>query len=188
MEKIRKQIIDLVKRSKSILIMPSSPVDGDSLGSALGLYLVLKKIGKQATVVCADPIPEAFQFLPTTKIISHEFTSARDFIVTLDCKKAKIKSIRTKLEHDKVNIILTAKKGQFTQEDVSFHHGPSRYDLIITVDTGDLEQLGRFYEDNTELFSKIPVINIDHHASNNYFGKLNLVDVMGSATTEILVW
>ena len=187
MEKIRKQIVDLVKRSKSILIMPSSPVDGDSLGSALGLYLVLKKIGKQATVVCADPIPEAFQFLPTTKIISHEFTSARDFIVTLDCKKAKIKSIRTKLEHDKVNIILTAKKGQFSGEDISFHHGPSRYDLIITVDTGDLEQLGRFYEDNTELFSKIPVINIDHHASNDYFGKLNLVDVMGSATTEILL-
>jgi bifunctional oligoribonuclease and PAP phosphatase NrnA len=187
MEKVRKQIIDLIKRSKSILIMPSSPVDGDSLGSALALYLILKKVGRQATVVCADPIPEAFRFLPTTKVISNEFISARDFIVTLDCKKAKLKSIRTALEHDKVNIILTAKKGQFSGEDVSFHHGPSRYDLIITVDTGDLEQLGRFYEDNTELFTKIPVINIDHHASNNFFGKVNLVDVMGSATTEVLL-
>jgi len=187
MDKIRKQIVDLVKRSKSILIMPSSPVDGDSLGSALALYLLLKKIGKQVTVVCADPVPDTFQFLPTTKVISHEFTSARDFIVTLDCKKARLKSIRTKLEHDKVNIIITAKKGQFSKEDVSFHHGPSRYDLVITVDTGDLEQLGRFYQDNTELFAKIPVINIDHHASNNYFGRINLVDVMGSATTEILI-
>ncbi len=187
MEKIRKQIIELIKRSRSILIMPSIPVDGDSLGSALALYLLLKKLGKPVTVVCADPIPESFQFLPTTKIISHEFAAARDFIVTLDCKKAKLKSIRTRLEHDKVNIIITAKKGQFSQEDVSFEHGPSRYDLIITVDTGDLEQLGRFYEDNTGLFAKIPLINIDHHASNNYFGKLNLVDVMGSATTEIIV-
>jgi|GEM_PF-277717 len=187
MEKIRKQIVELVKRSKSILIMPSIPVDGDSLGSALALYLLLKKIGKQATVVCADPIPEAFRFLPTTKIISNEFSGARDFIVTLDCKKAKIKDLRTKLEEDKVNIIITAKKGQFAKEDVSFSHGPSRYDLIITVDTGDLEQLGRFYEDNTDLFSKIPVINIDHHASNNLYGKINLVDVMGSATTEIIV-
>jgi phosphoesterase RecJ-like protein len=187
MEKVRKHIIELIKRSKSILIMPSAPVDGDSLGGALALYLLMKKIGKQATVVCADPVPEAFQFLPITKIISNEFTSASDFIVALDCKKAKIKSIRTMLEHDKVNIIITAKKGQFSSSDVSFHHGPSRYDLIITVDTADLEQLGRFYEDNTELFAQIPVINIDHHASNNYFGKINLVDVMASASTELLI-
>jgi len=177
----------MVKRSKSILIMPSIPVDGDSLGSALALYLILKKIGKQATVVCADPVPEAFRFLPTTGIISSEFSAARDFIVTLDCKKAKIKDLKTKLEEDKVNIIITAKKGQFTKEDVSFSHGPSRYDLIITVDTGDLEQLGRFYEDNTDLFFNIPIINIDHHASNSFFGKVNLVDVMGSATTEVMV-
>ncbi len=187
MEKIRKQIIELVKRSKSILIMPSAPVDGDSLGGALAVYLTLKKIGKQATVVCADPVPEAFQFLPTTKIVSHEFTAASDFIVALDCRKAKIKNIRTALEHDKVNLIITAKPGRFSGEDVSFHHGPSRYDLIITVDTADLEQLGRFYEDNTELFSTVPLINIDHHASNGFFGKINYVDIMASASTELLI-
>lgn len=187
MEKIRKQIIEMIKRSQSILVMPSSPPDGDSLGAALALYWILKKLDKQVTVVCADPIPEAFQFLPTTTVISNEFSAARDFIVTLDCQKAQLKSIRSKLEHDKVNIILTAKKGQFSKEDVSFHYGPSRYDLIITVDTADLEQLGRFYEDNTDLFTSLPLINIDHHASNGNFGRINLVDVMSSATTELMI-
>lgn len=187
MEKIRKQIIEMIKRSQSVLVMPSSPPDGDSLGSALALYWVLKKLGKQVTVVCADPIPEAFQFLPTTSIISNEFSAARDFIVTLDCEKSKLKNIRTKLEHDKVNIILTAKKGQFTKDDVSFEYGPSRYDLIITVDTADLQQLGRFYEDNTPLFTSLPLINIDHHASNGNFGRINYIDMMCSATTELLI-
>ncbi|HRY90809.1 MAG TPA: DHH family phosphoesterase, partial [Candidatus Gracilibacteria bacterium] len=187
MEKIRKQIIEMIKRSQSILVMPSSPPDGDSLGAALALYWILKKLDKQVTVVCADPIPEAFQFLPTTTVISNEFSAARDFIVTLDCQKAQLKSIRSKLEHDKVNIILTSKKGQFSKEDVSFHYGPSRYDLIITVDTADLEQLGRFYEDNTDLFTSLPLINIDHHASNGNFGRINLVDVMSSATTELMI-
>lgn len=187
MDNIRKQIIDIVKRSERILLMPSTPVDGDSLGSSLALYLVFKKIGKQVTVVCADPIPDVFKFLPTTKVISSDFTAASDFIVTLDCEKSKIKTIRTKLEHDKVNIIITAKKGQFTAKDVSFEHGPSQYDLIITVDTADLEQLGRFYEDNPEMFVNLPLINIDHHASNSNFGKINLVDMMSSATTELLI-
>jgi len=187
MEKIRRQIVDLIKRSEKILIMPSSPVDGDSLGSALGMYLVLKKIGKEVTVVCSDPVPDTFKFLPTTAVISDDFTASNDFIVTLDCRKAKLKTIRTKLEQDKVNIIITAKKGQFSSGDVSFDHGPHKYDLIITVDTGDLEQLGRFYEDNPEIFSSIPLINIDHHASNSNFGKINYIDIMSSATTELLI-
>lgn len=187
MEKIRKQIIDLIKRSESLLIMPSTPVDGDSLGSALALYLVLKKMGKQATVVCAEPVPDAFKFLPTTKVISHDFKTSSDFIVTLDCKKAKINTLKTKVAEDKVNIIITAKKGQFSEQDVSFEHGPSRYDAIITVDTADLEQLGRFYEDNPEMFTQIPVLNIDHHASNSNFGKINFIDIMSSSTTEMLI-
>ena len=187
MEKIRQQIIDVILRSQHILVMPSAPADGDSIGSSLALYLALKKIGKDATVVMAEPVPDSFQFLPTTNVISHEFAPANDFIVTLDCEKNKIDTIKTKIEPNKVNIIVTAKKGQFSSREVSFSHGPSKYDLIITVDTGDLSQLGRFYEDNTELFTQIPLINIDHHASNGQFGKINCVDIMASATTEILV-
>ena len=128
-----------------------------------------------------------FAFLPTISVINHEFAPGNDFIVTLDCEKNKIDSIKTKLEPNKVNVIITAKHGQFSAKQVSFTHGPAKYDLIITVDTADLLQLGRFYEDNTELFTKIPVINIDHHASNEQFGKINHVDIMASATTELLL-
>lgn len=187
MENIRKQITDLISKSERILIMPSAPVDGDSLGASLSLYLVMKKLKKQVTVVCADPIPDAFRFLPTTSVISNEFSANNDFIVTLDCKKSKIKTIKTKLEQDKFNIIITSKKGRFSSEDVSFEHGPNKYDLIITVDAGDIEQLGKFYTDNPELFVTIPVINIDHHASNSNFGRINMVDIMSSSTTELLI-
>jgi len=186
-EKIRQQIIDVIRRSQHILVMPSAPADGDSLGSALALYLAFKKMDKDVTVVSAEPVPDAFQFLPTTSVINNEFSPGNDFIVTLDCEKSKVDSIRTMIEPNKVNIILTAKKGQFSADQVSFSHGPTKYDLIITVDTGDVSQLGRFYEDNTELFTQIPVINIDHHASNGQFGKINYVDIMASATTEILI-
>jgi len=37
------------------------------------------------------------------------------------------------------------------------------------------------------MFSNIPLINIDHHASNNHFGRINYVDIMASATTEMLI-
>jgi bifunctional oligoribonuclease and PAP phosphatase NrnA len=70
MKQIEQQIIDLIDRSESILIMPSSPPDGDSLGSAVALYLSLRKIGKKVTVVCADPVPEVYSFLPMMKAVN----------------------------------------------------------------------------------------------------------------------
>ncbi len=58
--------------------------------------------------------------------------------------------------------------------------------MIIVVDTGDLQQLGKFYEDNTDLFTRLPVINIDHHTSNSMFGRINLVDIMAPSASEVV--
>lgn len=184
---IQTQVIQLLQKSQKILILPSSPPDGDSIGSALALYLVLRKLGKEATVVCTDTIPEVYQFLPTINVIGSDFSTSNDFIVTLDCTKAKIDTIKTNLEDNKVNIIITPKQGSLGEKEVSFHYGPTKYDLVIVVDAGDLSQLGRLYEENAGLFTQIPVINIDHHVSNNHFGKVNLVDMMASSTTELLI-
>lgn len=181
------QIINLIEKSQRILLLPSSPPDGDSLGAALSFYLLFKKLGKESTVICADPIPETFKFLPTIESISRNFGGAEDFIVTLDCTNSEVDTIKYEVEHNKVNIIITPKKGKFGEKDVSFHYGESKYDLIITVDTGDLQQLGKVYEQNPEMFYSIPVINIDHHASNGEFGRINLIDITASSTTEILI-
>lgn len=77
--------------------------------------------------------------------------------------------------------------GRLSEQDVAFNYGPERYDLIVTVDTGGLEQLGSLYSGNIEMFSQMPVINIDHHFSNDHFGKINYVDPMASATTELII-
>lgn len=184
---IQSQVIQLLQKSEKILIMPSSPPDGDSIGSALALFLVLKKLKKEVTVVCADPIPDVYQFLPTTNVIDDHLVTSNDFIVTLDCSKAKIDTIKTNLEDNKINIIISPKQGSLSEREVSYHYGPSKYDLIIVVDAGDLSQLGKLYEDNAGLFTQIPVINIDHHVSNNHFGKINLIDIMASSATELLI-
>ena len=181
------QIIELIKRSNKILIMPSSPPDGDSLGSGVALYMALKKLGKEITVVCSDPIPEVLQFLPNMKIVGNKMVSTSDFIITLDCKKTKLNTVKSLVENDKVNIILSPKAGRFSEEDITFNKGKQNYDLIITVDCAELKQLKGFYENNTEMFHQIPVVNIDHHISNSHFGKINYVDIMSSSTAELVL-
>ncbi|MBT3539376.1 bifunctional oligoribonuclease/PAP phosphatase NrnA [Candidatus Parcubacteria bacterium] len=58
------------------------------------------------------------------------------------------------------------------------------YDVIIVCDSGDLRYAG---VDKLIKYQENPfIINIDHHASNEGFGHLNLVIEAASSTTEIL--
>lgn len=182
----QKQIVELIKKSQNILVLPSTPADGDSLGSAVSLYLALKKLNKDVTVVCNDSVPDLLQFLPNIKIVGDKLVSSSDFVITLDCKSTKVDSIKSLIDGDKINIIITPKDGRFSEKDVFFNKGKLNFDLIITVDTAELKQLKDIYENNPEIFYQVPVINIDHHISNTHFGKVNYVDIMASSTTELL--
>lgn len=167
--------------------MASSPADGDCIGSSLALYIALKKLGKDITVVCPDPIPDVYHFLPTMHVIGNRVVASKDFIITIDTKKIHSAQVKNIIEDGKINIIIMPENGRLSEQDVAFNYGPERYDLIVTVDTGGLEQLGTLYSSNIEMFNQMPVINIDHHFSNDHFGKINYVDVMASATTELII-
>lgn len=180
--------LNLLKRSKNVLILPSSPIDGDSLGSALALYLALKKLGIQATVVTAEEnISETYNFLPQISAITHEMDFLRDMVVTVDFRGNAAPDIKHEIQNNKLNIIITPKEGSISRDNISFSRGPVPYDCVVVVDTADISQLGKLQENFTELSFLAPVINIDHHISNNSFGKINLVDAMAASTTMIVL-
>jgi len=182
---LQDQIVKQLLRSEHILLMPSAPADGDSLGSSLALYKVLKKIGKKATVISAEQVPKDLQFLPMIDAIDGQKKDS-DLIITV---QGEVKHVRHEIQSGKVNIFLTPQDGEpLTSDNVSFNdRALDEYDLIVTVDTGDLVQLRDFYDQHTELFHKLPLINIDHHASNSEFGTINYVDITASATTQMLL-
>lgn len=183
----KQQFIDQVSKSKTPLILTHERPDGDALGSLLALTMTLKKMGKEVSAVCVDPIPAVFQFLPSISEISQEFTGTRDFIVTIEADQIQPDKIVYKLEDNKLNIVITPKHGQFKSEMVSFKDGGFKFDLIIVLDSTDPDRLGISFEANPDLFFETPVINIDHHAGNDYFGKVNIVDLTATSTSEILV-
>ena len=62
----------------------------------------------------------------------------------------------------------------------------SGYDLIISVDCG-AHYLVKYHETMPQIFQgNPPLINIDHHATNDMFGAVNIVDKEGAATALIL--
>jgi phosphoesterase RecJ-like protein len=180
------QIINLIDKSKNVLLLTHARADCDGLGAMLSAYLVLKNLGKEVTAVTNDPAPENLAFLPSVNIIQNALIASKDFIITLDITKTPLSKIKYNLEDNRVNIIITPKNGSFSKEDVTFGQGGLKYDLIISFDAGSFEHLGPIYDQNSELFFEAPIINIDHHASNTDFGQINMVDVVAASTTEVL--
>ncbi len=181
------QVFEQIKKADNILITFSKEWSGDGISSALALFLFLKKIGKKPVVAAEkDSRTGGFDFLPAVAEIQPGLSGIRQFVITLDTRKAKVLQVKYKLEAEALDFIITPKNGSFTKDDLSIKPSGFKYDLIFVLDTRELESLGRVYDGDTELFYKVPVINIDHHPSNEEFGQINLIDLTAVSTTEVL--
>ena len=63
-------------------------------------------------------------------------------------------------------------------------NGDAAYDLVIALDCGDTSRMGNAFAQFGE--TPPPLINIDHHVTNTYFGDVNLVRPECVSATEIL--
>lgn len=123
--------LELIEKSRYILIITHVNPDPDSIGSALALSNLFheNKIKHKVFNVSSD-LPQSLDFIPRFEKITDQL--------------------------------------------------PAFFDLAISVDCGTYKRLG------FELDSSIPLINFDHHKSNNSFGVVNIVDPQKSSTAELV--
>lgn len=187
---LEQQIYKQIEKSKNILIIFAIDREGDSIASALALFLFLKKQEYEVALVCPglEETKHSFSFLPAYSQIQNKLDNLRRFIVSVDISKAKVNQVKYLVDNNVLNFIISPSEGWFKPEDVSSKAGEFKYDLIITIGTSDLESLGKIYDQNVEFFYKTAIINIDHRANNEEFGQINLIDLNAVAISEILFY
>lgn len=127
--------IELIKKSDVIVLSSHTNPDGDAIGSTYGLFLALKKFGKNPIIVIEE--------------YSQRFNKVMN---PFNIYKEDINSLEI--------------------------------DLFISLDCGDIDRL---LDEHILLFKKAKnSINIDHHASNDDFGDVNIVDTEKSSTCEVV--
>ena len=65
------KIKQLVESSSKIVITSHKSPDGDSIGSSLGLFLVIKALGKEVVICHPDPAPDYLHWVPFIDIIEN---------------------------------------------------------------------------------------------------------------------
>ncbi|MBI2552070.1 hypothetical protein HYW17_02105 [Candidatus Uhrbacteria bacterium] len=190
-QEILQQISQRLSESDRTLIAfpfnAQSKESGDALGSALALYRYLDKLGKKVEVVSDGFSPSArFAFLPHIQMVRPEISRDSRYTVRINTESAPIKEWSYGLKKGALEIYLTPASGAVRAEDLSIHRQAYPYDTVVTLDTPDLPALGKLFEDHADLFYQTPILNIDHHAQNEQYGQINLVEMNASATGEIL--
>ncbi len=93
-----KQLRDLLSESEKIVITCHLSPDGDAIGSSLGLWHVLNRLGKSVKVITPDAVPKHLTFLPGVKDVlpfnrygdfATKLFKSADLVFCLDFNDAK---------------------------------------------------------------------------------------------------
>lgn len=57
-------ILERLKKADNVLLSLHRSPDGDSVGANTAMFEVLKHLGKEATIISPDPVPDSFEFVP----------------------------------------------------------------------------------------------------------------------------
>ncbi|MDO8264745.1 MAG: hypothetical protein Q7T34_00020 [Candidatus Parcubacteria bacterium] len=183
----------LIEESRNILIfLPETYAQlsqypgraGDLFCAAQSLFFTLKKMGKNATLQIKD-VPEKFRFL------EHEQPEpgSREFTISINTAGKTISEMQYEKNPDNLKIHLAVSSGVLGGQDISFNHLSeelSRPDLIITLGSSSLDDLGSFFENDPSLFYETPLLNIDNNPDNENFGDVNIVEITVVSVSEIV--
>uniref|UniRef100_A0A7C4R8B5 DDH domain-containing protein n=1 Tax=candidate division CPR3 bacterium TaxID=2268181 RepID=A0A7C4R8B5_UNCC3 len=179
--------LELIKKSKTFLVITHARPDGDAISSSLSLKFVLEKIGKKVDVVIPDEISPDYSFLPGIDNVTSDLKINRDLVISIGGPSGKVGKISyNKREDGIVDLVITPSEGEIKKESIKMDFGKSSYDVLIILDTPDLNRVNTVYEHNKEVLKNTEIINIDHHPSNVSFGGYNIVDTSATSTCEIL--
>lgn len=82
-------ILKEIKKAQNICVLAHEGPDGDAIGSCLGLYFILKEMGKNPEVLMKK-VPETFSFLPGFETIKEVPTATKfDLAIVVDCPDIK---------------------------------------------------------------------------------------------------
>lgn len=181
----KQQLDKLLANSHYILVVFSHKQTIDSICGALAWKYFLEKKYKQVDIVCSGFAGyKNLNFLKDLDKIKPELTHLQKFTIKVDVSNTKIDSLSYDIKDGWLSIHLNPKQGTISKNELRTAQSSFKYDLIITINTPDLESLGEIFANNTDLFYRLPVINLDHNISNEHYGQINWVEITATSTCE----
>jgi len=113
-------IISEIKKSNNIVLLCHTNPDGDAVGSVLGMYHLLKKLGKEVEMVIKD-VPTKFSFIEGYENIKSSSNKTYDVAIILDtATEERINNPNNIIESIKKTIVIDHHSSNTKYGDINF--------------------------------------------------------------------
>ena len=175
----------LQKGASVVVALPASP-SIDATAAACAMYLAITKLGKSASIVCSNP-PQS-DLIASDKIQSSFSTSGDNLVISFPYADGSIDKVDYNIQNETFNLVVVPRPGfpKIDPQAVKYTYSGGSVDVIITIDSPNLASLGTVYTENQSQFQGKPIINIDRHLVNDFYGEVNIVNKNASSISELV--
>lgn len=101
---VYQNIQEHILKAEHILLLTDERIDGDTMGSTMGLFHVLQELGKRVEAFSPKPLPATFTYLPNIEIIRRDaevfLQPTIDLVIISDCSDGEyIKKFLPSMPH-----------------------------------------------------------------------------------------
>src|SRR5260221_1433892 len=171
------RIKDLINQHQTVGVLVGPNPSLDIMAAGLGMYLVLKQMGKDASIVSpTDPLVGISSLVGIDKV-KKSFSAGGngDMTVTFPYKEGEIEKVSYTLDNGHLNIQVKAgPQGlSFQESDVEFKRaGAGSPSLLFTIGIPDLTLTSSVFDPSTP---NVSIVNIDNNEENQKYGDVPVV-------------
>ncbi|KKW30896.1 MAG: Phosphoesterase RecJ domain protein [Candidatus Uhrbacteria bacterium GW2011_GWD2_52_7] len=182
------QFFMALERANRPLIVLKELANVDDFSAAFGIATYFSRLEKPVDIVSSGGrAPETLNFLSLAQPVRGDLPNIRSLVIKVNAQQAKVDELSYAVIDGELEIHITPKSGAWSASDVRVATENYKYDLIIAIGAPDLTSLGKLSDAYADFFAQTPIINIDHLASNEQFGNVNIVDMNASSVSEVVL-
>lgn len=162
-------IRDISPSQTPAIVLPANP-SIDAVTAAIVLYFGLGKQGKQTMVSCSTPINYT---VPGVEHIKSTLSGGgRNLVISFPYSDGSIDKVDYRIENNTFNLIVIPREGfdKVTPDQMSYSYQGGTPDTFVTVGAGNLQSLGKLYQDNKQILDTLPLVVVNRQKPGMSFG------------------
>lgn len=186
-ETLKRQILDKISKSQSILIAVSEISGFDGLAAGLAFYLSVNKLGKSVLISAKEPSAGDARSLYAVDKISKAQT-IKNLVINVDNAINNVDKVTYSLEGDRLKIIVHSLLGSdsVSPSDVSFEGAFTSQEVIIAIGFDSLDLLKKEVTHGQNISSDTFLINLSLVDPSQKYAQIEFVDPNSSGLCEIV--